>query len=140
MIDTGTDFCQAAYMIRLPRRFIATLLAIWLPLFGGNALAASVVIQTMSGDCHAMVAQSSEHHSQHFQLVAKQHKPAGHDDQQNSSCKDCGVCYFSCCGYMATVSINVVKFQPLAHTFTLSSTQFQSVTLPLFDPPPITRA
>jgi hypothetical protein len=125
-------------MYTLPRKFVALLLAIWLPLFSGNALAAAVVIQTMNGDCHGMVVQSDEYQSP--QLAANQDQSAGHDAQQNSPRKDCGVCYFACCGYMTAVSINVAEAQSLAQTFTLFSTPFQSITLPRFDPPPIARA
>ena len=40
--DNRADFCQAVFMIHLNKKFVAMLLAIWLPLFSGNALAASV--------------------------------------------------------------------------------------------------
>jgi hypothetical protein len=134
-------------MSRLSRKFVAILLAIWLPLFSGNALADSIAMQTMSGDCH--IAQTSEHHShqvstahqhmQHMQLAANQDQPAEHHDQQNSSHKNCGVCQLACCGYMATVAIKVAEAQPSAQTFTPSSTQFQSFTSAPLDPPPLAR-
>jgi hypothetical protein len=136
-------------MFRLSRKFVALLLAVWLPLFSGNALAVSVAKRTMSGDCHThtmMAAQSGDHPSQYLsaadyrdQFAASQDREAVHGDQQNSS-HDCGVCQLACCGYVATLAIKVAEVQSLAQTFMLSSTQFQSITLPLFDPPPIARA
>jgi hypothetical protein len=142
-------------MHRLSRKFVAVLLAVWFPLFSGNALAASISMQAMSGDCHT--AQTVEHHShhvstahqhmQHMQLAANQDQAAGHydqqnipHDQQNISHKNCGVCQLACSGYLATVAITVAEPLPLALSFTLSSTQFQSITSAPLDPPPLARA
>jgi hypothetical protein len=143
-------------MFRPFRKFIAVLLAIWLPLFSGNALAASIVMQSINGDCHIAVAQQVSHRSQpvsashqhmhHAQLAANPDQSAGHQEQQNSphhsqnsSCNNCGVCQLACSGYLAAVAINVAEAQPSAQSFTLSSTQFQSITSAPLDPPPLAR-
>ncbi|MDP2693483.1 MAG: hypothetical protein Q8O58_01240 [Gallionella sp.] len=134
------------------------ILAIWLPLFSGNALAVSVAMQSMGGDYHSAVAQQGEpdahcasimqQHAHHDQLAADQ--SAGHpdqqnhgqqnQDQQNPAGEDCGTCHLACCGYMAAASIEVMDAQPSGRLFTLLSTQFQSVTSTPLDPPPLARA
>jgi hypothetical protein len=135
-------------MFRLSRKFVALLLAVWFPLFSGNALAASIFMQTTSGDCHT--AQTGEHHThhvptahqhmQHMQLAANQAHATEHHGQQNLSHKNCGVCQLSCSGYLVTVAITVAEAQPSAMSFTLSTTQFQSITSAPLDPPPLARA
>jgi hypothetical protein len=155
VIDRLGMFCQAADMSRLSRQFVAVLLAIWLPLFSGNALAVSVVMQADCCDGHASSVQpvethshhASEHrHMQHNRLAMQQDQAAGHCDQQNdhhdhqsSSCKSCGVCHLACCGYLAAVAIELAAVQPLALSFTSYSLQFQSVISTPLDPPPLAR-
>ena len=128
-------------------KFIAVILAIWLPLFSGNALAVSIAMQAMGGDHHSVVAQQGEpdahcasimqQHTQHAQLAADQDQSAGHQDQPAG--EDCGTCHLACCGYLAAASIEVVETQPSAKPFALLSTQFQSITSTPLDPPPLAR-
>jgi hypothetical protein len=137
-------------MFRLFSKFVAVLLVVWLPLFSGNALAASIALQSMNGDCHTAVAQQVSHRSQHVsashqhihhaQPAANQDQSAEPHDQQNSSCDNCGVCQLACSGYLAAVVINVAEAQLSAQSFMLSSAQFQSVTSAPLDPPPLVRA
>ena len=132
------------------RKLVAVLLAVWLPLFSGNALAVSIAMQTESGDCHAAVVQTNEHHShhvsathqhmQHTQLATIQDHSVGAHDQQDTSHKNCGVCHLACCGYMAAAAIEVAEIKPLAQLFAPSLTQFQSFTTAPLDPPPLVRA
>ncbi|MEO8332535.1 MAG: DUF2946 domain-containing protein [Gallionella sp.] len=138
-------------MLRPIRKFVAVLLAIWLPLFSGSALAASVAMQTTSGDCHPVAAQAIQHHAHHVstshhhdqiyhdQMAASHDQSPGQQDQQNPSCKDCGVCHFACSGYLATVAIDVTEALVLAQTYISSTTQFQSFTSAPLDPPPLSR-
>ncbi len=136
------------------RQFIAVLLAIWLPLFSGNALAASIAMQFMGAGCHVAqpgITQSGAQHSHHGSSM-DQHmqfadQSAGHQEQQNQqydqpnlSHKNCGACQLACCGYLVTVTIEVAETRPLALSFTPSSTQFQSVVTTPLDPPPLARA
>ncbi|MCR4298097.1 MAG: DUF2946 domain-containing protein [Gallionella sp.] len=130
-------------------KFIAVILAIWLPLFSGNALAVSIAMQAMTGDCHSAVAQQGEphkdcasvmqQHTQHTQLAADQDQSAGHHDQQNSVGEKCGTCHLACCGYMVTAPVEVMEAQPSARLFTPLSSQFQSITTTPLDPPPLAR-
>jgi hypothetical protein len=133
-------------MLHLPRKFVAVLLAIWLPLFSGNALAASILMQSNNADCHTAqpvsdCSQSASHqHMHHMQLAAHQEQQNSPHDQQDSAHKNCGVCHLACCGYLAAVAIEVAEAQPSAQLFTPSSTQFQSFTPAPLDPPPLARA
>jgi hypothetical protein len=149
-------FAMLLSMSVLSRKFVAVLLAVWLPLFSGNALAASIFMQSINGDCHTAVAQQVSHRSQlasdmhqhmhHAKLAANQDQSPVHQEQQNSphdqqnySCNNCGVCQLACSGYLAAVTINVADAKPSAQSFTLFSTQFQSVTSAPLDPPPLAR-
>jgi hypothetical protein len=139
-------------MLRTFKKFIAVLLAVWLPLFSGNALAMSVAMPTMDGDC-PMAAQQGGHDSQQTSaahqytqpphLAAHQDAPAGdcdnHQDQQSSTHGNCGVCQLACCGYMAAATIKTSKAQLLAQLFTPVLTQFQSTTPTPLDHPPLAR-
>ena len=137
-------------MVHLNRQFVAALLAIWLPFFSGNSLAASVAMQSTRGDCHpasAQVAmQADEHHMhhdsavhQHGQFVDGTDQVADQVEQQSSSCKDCGVCHFACSGFLATVVADIIKSHQSAQTYDTSSTQFQSFNSAPLDPPPLFR-
>lgn len=148
--DRIAGFCQAARMSRTIGKFIAVILAIWLPLFSGNALAVSIAMQAMGGDRHGAVAQQGEprmhcpstaqQHMQHSRLAADQNQSADHQEQQNPAGENCGTCHLACCGYMATAPIEVMEAQPSARLFTPLLSQFQSITTTPLDPPPLARA
>ncbi|HSM98126.1 MAG TPA: DUF2946 family protein [Gallionella sp.] len=129
-------------MTRPSKRFVAVLLAIWLPLFSGNVLAAAITMQSMGGDCH--VAQSDvmqpaaqhTHHNMDQQMQQHDHR----NDQPQTSHKDCGVCQLAGSGYLAAVIIEVAEMQMSALSFTPAPAQFQSHTSAPLDPPPLARA
>jgi hypothetical protein len=127
-------------MIGLSRKFVAVLLAVWLPLFSGNALAASIGMQTKGGGCDVMQPVSDLHMHMHHHQLAADHGQAPAHQQQHSSCDNCGVCQLACSGYLAAVTIDVADAQPAAQSFTLSPAQFQSVTSAPLDPPPLALA
>lgn len=130
------------------RKFVAVLLAIWLPLFSGNALAESVAMQSKGGGCHAAVAQQSGHHLRHVQaghlhqtqLAANPDLPSGHHEQQNSSCKNHTVCHLACCGYVAGSAPVIIAAQQADRIFAPYLDTPRTLTLPLFDPPPLAPA
>jgi hypothetical protein len=144
-VDIGNAFCQTGPMLCLDRKFVAILLAIWLPLFSGYALADSLVVQNIKGDCHGAqhVTTSSQHelvlhqHMLHVQPTADMHPPASQHDNQGSTCNNCGVCQIACSGYLAAVTIDVVDAQPSSLSFMIFSAQFQSFTSAPLDPPPL---
>ena len=132
------------------KKFIAVLLAIWLPLFSGNALAESIAMHSKGGDCHVAAAQQSGHHShqasarhQHMhqaQLAANHDLSSSHHDQQNSSCKDHTICHLACCGYVTGSVSVIIAEQQADRIFTPYLDIPRTLTLPLFDPPPLARA
>ena len=136
-------------MFQLPRKFVAVLLAVWLPMFSGYALADSIVMQSMKGDCHGaqQVSNPSQQvsnvhqHMHHVQPGASEHQSAGLHDSQSPTCNDhCGVCQIACSGYLAAVIMVVIEAQPSSQSFTLVSTQFQSFTSAPLVPPPLALA
>ena len=146
-VDSGTDFCQAVRMFSFSRQFVAVLLTIWLPLFSGNVLAVSIIMQAKGGDCHtamkANVAKngaSTHQYMQHADHLTQQSQHDHQSGQQHSAHKDCGVCQLACCGYMATVAADVAKIKLPSQLFTSAITQFQSATLPTLVPPPLASA
>ena len=131
-------------MSRLVKKFIAVLLAVWLPLFVGNALAESVVMQSKGGSCHTTAAPQNVQHAHHLSS-ALQH--ADHDgmtssqnDPQNSSCNSHAICHLACCGYVAGSVFRVVAEQQTNRAITPYLVASYTLTLPLFDPPPLARA
>lgn len=132
------------------RKFIAVLLAIWLPLFGGNALAESIAMHAKGGTCHAVPQQQYGHHlhqtSAPHQYMHQAHFAANpglsssQPDQQYYSCKDHAICHLACCGYVAGSVSLIVAAQQADRNFAPYLDAPRTLTLPLFEPPPITRA
>lgn len=116
------------------RKFIAVLMLLWLPLFSGSALAATVSMQVQQGHCHEAVASQampgmdmSEHH--------------GVADGQNHSCSTSGVCHLACTVYLALTSVELITVQAAAHEIpTTYLVSFHSVTSAPLVPPPLARA
>jgi hypothetical protein len=128
------------------RKFIAVMLVIWLPVLSSNALASSVAMQATGSDCHLAGVQLKENSPQqlsashqHDQLAASHSHETDQHNQQDSSCKNCGVCHFACSGFLATLSLTVTKNQLLIPGYTLFSTDFQSFTSAPPNPPPLAR-
>jgi len=127
------------------KKFIAVLLAIWLPLFSGNALAESIAMHAKGGSCHTEAAPQNVHHSHQASTQHQAHLAANNDsspshDQQNSSCKNHAVCHLACCGYAAASVSVIVAMQQADRIFAPYLDAPRTLTLPLFDPPPIARA
>ena len=149
-LDRLKEFCHSDRMSQPIRKFVAVFLAIWLPLFSGNALAESIAMQSNSGGCHAALSQQSEHHSHHasamHQHMHQAHLAANHDlssgqhDQQDSSCKNHTICHLACCGYVADSVSMMVAEQQADRIFAPYLDIPRTLTLPLFDPPPLVRA
>jgi len=138
-------------MLRPNKKFIALLLVIWLPLFSGSALAGAVAMQAKGGDCHAAATQQNEHrphHAQNTPATPHEHQAqlaanpdsSGHQDQPNTSCKNHAICHLACCGYVANSIMIIVAEQQPDRAFTPYLVTPRTLTLPLFDPPPIARS
>ena len=148
--DRTAALCEAMPMSHIAGKFIALIMAIWLPLFSGNALAVSVAMQAMAGGHHSTVVQPGEsmphcasnaQQTHQAQLDANLDQSAGqqNQDQQNSVGENCGTCHFACCGYLAAATVEVTKAQPSARLFVSLATQFQSIISIPLDPPPLAR-
>ena len=123
------------------RQFLAVFLAVWLPLFSGNALAASIVMPSMGGDCQAMqTVQAASAMDQHLQLAADQQQQIPQHDQHNTCHNDHGICQLACCSYLAAVTLAIADIPSATQSFAPSSTQFQSFNSAPLDPPPLARA
>jgi hypothetical protein len=143
-IDSTVKFCKAAFMFGSFEKYFVVLLAIWLPVFSGNAFAASISMHLMDGDCHYSKQYKDAHnasnmfqYSQHTDCLAQQ---IHQNDQKQPSHKACGVCHAACCGYMAVATAEITAITLLSLPFTSEATRFQSVTTVPLVPPPLSRA
>jgi Protein of unknown function (DUF2946) len=146
-LTAAEDFVKLYQMILPFRKYIAVMLVIWLPVLSSNALASSVAMQAMGSDCHLAGVQSGEISSQqlsnahdHSQFAASHSHETDQHDQQDSSCKNCGVCHFACSGFMASLSLTETKNQLLIPGYTFFSKDFQSFSSAPPNPPPLARA
>jgi hypothetical protein len=129
-------------MSRLTRKFVAILMLLWLPVFSGSALAASVSMQLPSSHCHDESMQMmSDMDMADMDMSAMQHHnemPAA--DEQNPSCSACGVCHLACTGYLAVPGVTAVAVQTSAREATPYLVIFHSFTSAPLVPPPLVRA
>lgn len=129
-IDSLVDFCESSRMSSSMRKIIAVLLAIWLPLFSGSALASSVAMQMQHGACHEMAAmqEMDGHHHADAESSSVDHSSNQHGN--------CGVCHLACGGYLGVQEIKTVAKQQLDDSVTPYLFSFNSViSTPLLPPP-----
>lgn len=118
-------------MSHLFKKWIAILLVIWLPLFTGNALAASVWMQMPQQGCDRMQQMPDD-----CDQMASQNQL---DDQQDSACTDCGLCHLACSAYLSMPEITTPGLPDVSVSSTPYLLLFQSViSIPLL-PPPLSR-
>lgn len=104
------------------RKLIAILLAVWIPLFGGNALAASVSSVSMQhGSCHEMM-QGGQH-------------GAADASHQDSSCGS--ACHLACCGYLTVEQFAASPLPQIGNVSTPYLFSFHSITSTPLLPPPL---
>lgn len=131
LIDTQTEFCQARDMSQVTKKIIAVLLAVWLPLFTGNALAASVWMQMPHDACDTL---------QQMDECDQMTSSAQVDDQQDAACTECGLCHLACSAYLSMPEVSTPGLPDNGITLTPYLFSFQSVnSIPLL-PPPLSRA
>lgn len=113
---------------------------LWLPIFTGSALAASVSMRLQQGGCHesamsqAMVHEDmgmGDHQMHHDQTPVDEHSP---------SCSDCGLCHLACTAYLAVTGAAVTAFDATALESTPYLVVFHSRTSAPLVPPPLVRA
>jgi hypothetical protein len=132
-------------MSRPFRQFIAVLLAVSLPPFSANALAAAVVMQSSGAASHAAVATHDTAHAD------SRHQMAGMDDcamydgsadthtAPDTTCKHSATCHLACSGFVATGSLDVALPVSPDNAVTPYSASFQSRSVAPLDTPPLAR-
>jgi hypothetical protein len=129
-------------MFRSTKKFVAVLMLLWLPVFTGNALAASISMQMPQGGCHDaamsheamnmdMTMDMSMDMDEHQPVPAGEHSP---------SCSACGVCHLACTGYLAVPGVEIADVQTSALEATPYLVVFHSFTSAPLVPPPLVRA
>lgn len=134
-------------MTRSTRKFIAVIMLLWLPVFTGSALAASVSMQLPQGECHdaamsheAMNMDMSMNMDMgNMTMDMSEHQPAPASNH-GPSCNDCGVCHLACTGYLVVASVFLADVQTAAREITPYLVVFNSVTSVPLLPPPLVRA
>jgi ferredoxin len=124
-------------MSRPYRKLVAIILMLWLPLFSGNALAASVLMQIPSSHCHDETVSSMSGMNIHD--MDEQQMPASSDDS-GTSCHTCGICHLACSGYVAMTEITPSTLQLSELALHAGQISFRSLTFAPLVPPPLTRA
>ncbi|HCI14159.1 MAG: hypothetical protein A2063_03370 [Gallionellales bacterium GWA2_60_142] len=127
----------------ISRKFVAVLMLLWLPLFSGSALAASLTMQAQQGSCHQAAMQhedmSMHHHDAAMDQVAS-HDHSAVQDQTDSSCNACGVCHLACSGYLAVPGLAAPDMPQAVAATTPYTVSFHSITSTPLVPPPLVRA
>lgn len=128
-------------MRRLTGKLIAILLALWLPLFAGNVLAASYAMQSVSSDCNAAAVGAQHDASMHQHMHHGAHEmDAMQSDHQPSTHYDCGVCKFACSGYLTAATVGFALIQsPEVHALP-GVMLFRSHIPDTLNPPPLVHA
>lgn len=133
--DSHYEFCDAGYMKLITRKLIATILIMWMPLFAGNALAASC------GDCDESQQIVSNIHDTHKAAPMSHAAQPGYMAQCGHQLdhKVCGLCSFNCAGYISMASIEVASVDALSMRIAPVPVRFQSAAYVPLLPPPVTR-
>ncbi len=133
-------------MLRLSRKFIAVLMLLWLPVFTGSALAASVLMQLPQNGCNsaAMSHETVDMSAMDMSAVGTDCEHRTHQGEMPAPAGDhgnCGVCHLACTAYLAVVpSAEKFAAQAAARETIPYLVVFNSVTtIPLL-PPPLARA
>jgi hypothetical protein len=122
-------------MSNFVRKFIAVLFAIWLPIFGGAALAASVSMQMPNGACHETGMETMQGMDESQHIMSNDQSSAR--DQHGTSCAACGVCHFACSAYLGVQQINSMEVLQSAASITPYLFSFHSIISTPLVPPPL---
>lgn len=125
------------------RKFVAVLLALWLPLFSGSVMAASVAMQLDMATSHHRASDAADEGAtmdmSHCEMSAAaddlEEHPAA-PDQPHHQCSACGICHLACSGYLAVSALNGLSIQQAGSAPVGYLLSFESVTsIPLLPPP-----
>jgi hypothetical protein len=142
MFDTTSQFGKDAPMYRFSKKMIAVFMMLWLPLFSGSALAASVTMQMPSSHCHdEAMSMTQEMDMAGMDMSEHQHSEmAAAADEHDPSCSACGVCHLACTGYLAVPGVEMAAVQNSTREITPYLVSFRSFTSAPLLPPPLARA
>jgi hypothetical protein len=107
------------------RKFIAVLLAIWLPLFSGGA----------NGSCHEAGMDTMQDMDEHQHAMSHDQSP--NNDQDGTSCTACAVCHLACSGYLGVQAIKNLEVLQSAISVTPYLFSYHSITSTPVVPPPL---
>ena len=113
------------------------MLLLWLPIFTGNALAASIVMQMPAGHCHDESMQMADMDMGDMDM--SDHDMSASADDQDSGCNSCSVCHFACTGYLAVATATITPTQRFSGEITPYLVDFHSFTSAPLLPPPLAR-
>ena len=102
------------------KRIIALILAVWLPLFSGNALAVALSMET-----------TCQMHAMHGQGTSAVNQEAG------MSCHACGFCHLAATGYLAVSHAMPASPDLLSMADSPNPSAFSSISSPPLVPPPL---
>jgi len=104
------------------KKFIAIILAVWLPFFSGDALAVTVSMQSAC-EAHAIHATT--------QNASARHHAGG------MSCNVCGFCHLAGTGYLAASNMTPYPMEPAGSARSFYLYSFSSIASPPLVPPPL---
>jgi hypothetical protein len=135
--DTTGQFGKDEAMSRSAQKIIAMFFAVWLPLFSGSALAASVTMRMPAGHCQDESMQMAGMDMGDMDMSVQQMPAAA--DQHHPACNACSVCHLACTGYLAVPGADMFAAQTRARDITPYLLAFSSFTSAPLLPPPLAR-
>lgn len=126
-------------MLKPIQKFVAVLMLLWLPIFTGSALAASMSMQLQRSTCHEVVAPMAMSHENMGDHQQHHSEAPTVTDKQDTSCNNCGICHLACTGYLAAPNGETAAEQADSLESTPFLVVFSSFTSAPLDPPPLAR-
>jgi hypothetical protein len=142
LLDNGSYINQTFLMSQSTRKFIAVLLAIWLPLFSGSVLAASVTMQLHNGTGPYAAMQGMQNGDaceQQHTMSADGQNHSVMPDHHGKSCTTCGVCHLACSSYLAVSSLDGLAVHQADDSVVFYVLSFNSISSVPLLPPPLAR-
>ncbi|MGC2164486.1 MAG: DUF2946 family protein [Gallionella sp.] len=125
-------------MSRPTQKIIAVLFAIWLPLFSGSVMAASVAMQVPSGHCQDESMRKVDMDMSDMNM-GDMHHMSDPSDEYAPACNACAVCHLACTAYLAVAALDMAAVQVGVRDFTTFQVTFFSVSSTPLLPPPLSR-
>lgn len=119
--------------MNLTKRLIAVFLMLWLPLFSGGALAASVAMQMPAGHCQDESMSMADMANMEMDVAPMPGTNAPH----TPACDSCGLCHLACTAYIAVSNVDIIFAQVSAREVAPYIVVFHSVTSAPLLPPPL---